>query len=146
MQDSPKNGREMTDHIFVYGTLMRGQSNHRLIEGKYQSVRSAATRGLLFDLGAFPGAIFTDIPELHMGYGYGDFIFGEVFTFTNVETILPALDRLEGVPTLYRRVQVRLCDPETLEPDDTKAWAYEFHRRPSDDQFIPNGIWQGRNH
>ena len=107
-------------------------------------MRSAATRGQLFDLGAFPGALFTDIPELHMGYGYGDFIYGEVFEFTDAEDVLPSLDALEGVPTLYRRVRIRLFDPETLEPDGTTAWAYEYHRRPAEEQLIPTGTWQGR--
>jgi len=123
-----------TNQIFVYGTLKRGKSNHGLLEGKYLAVRPAATCGLLFDLGAFPAARFCG----------EHFIYGEVFQFEDIGAVLPSLDRLEGVPTLYKRVRVPLFDPETLEADGTTAWSYEYSTMPDSKLLIPNGEWHGK--
>ncbi|MDR0327286.1 MAG: gamma-glutamylcyclotransferase [Planctomycetaceae bacterium] len=120
------------NQIFVYGTLKCGGGNHRYIEGKFSHCRPAAAKGLLFDLGPFPAAWFKGEP----------FLYGEVFAFEDVKSVLPSLDRLEGCPTLYRRIRVSLFDPETLEPDGTQAWAYEYHRKLADNQLIPSGIWE----
>ena len=122
----------MINQIFVYGTLKCGKSNHRLLEGKYLSVRPAATHGLLFDLGYYPAAWLRG----------NRFIYGEVFEFENVMDVLPSLDMLEGHPNHYRRVLVPMFAPETLEADGTEAWAYEYHRELGSDLLIPSGVWR----
>jgi len=123
----------MVNQIFVYGTLKCGESNHRLLAGKYLNVRPAATHGLLFDLGFFPAAWLRG----------NRFIYGEVFEFEDVEEVLPSLDRLEGHPNHYRRVLVPIFDSETLEADGTEAWAYEYHRKLGGNLLIPSGVWLG---
>ena len=119
------------DQVFVYGTLKCGKSNHWLLEGKYSAVRQAAVCGQLFDLGAYPVARF----------GGNRFIYGEVFQFDDIDLVLPALDRLEGVPTLYRRVRVPLFDSQTLKKDGTTAWSYEYCRVPESKLLLPKGVW-----
>ena len=85
--------------VFVYGTLMRGEANHRLLRGS-QFVGAAKTvRGFcLFDHGPFPAMV-------RMGDGV---VSGEVFEIR--EGVLGALDRLEGYPTLYGRELIDLDD------------------------------------
>ena len=129
-----KGNTGMINQIFVYGTLKCGESNHRLIADKYVEVRPAVTYGMLFDLGAYPAAWLRG--NRH--------IYGEVFQFENVESILQVLDKLEGVPTLYRRVCIPVLDPETLDVDGTEAWAYEYNRILGKDLLIPAGVWSGR--
>ena len=122
----------MSDQVFVYGTLKQGGGNHRFIAGKYTKCRPAAAHGVLFDLGAFPAAWFE-----------GDgFLYGEVFEFEDVSAVLPALDRLEGHPTFYKRKRIPLFDLETLEPDGTDAWAYEYLQKLGEERCIPSGIWE----
>ncbi len=84
---------------FVYGTLMRGEANHRLLRGSLFVGVAKTVRGFcLFDHGYFPAMV-------RMGDGV---VSGEVFEITD-ET-LRALDRLEGYPILYGRELIELDD------------------------------------
>ncbi len=84
---------------FVYGTLMRGEANHRLLRGSLFVGAAKTVRGFgLFDHGHFPAMV-------RMGDGV---VSGEVFEITD-ET-LRALDRLEGYPNLYGRELIDLDD------------------------------------
>lgn len=102
----------MPEHtsLFVYGTLCPGASNHGLIASQVHSARPASTRGILVDLGGIPAMIPGD--GLVMG------VLLEVD-----KAALKLTDRLEGVPTFYRRVEatVRLEDEST-----TTAWTYRY--------------------
>ncbi len=85
--------------VFTYGTLMRGEANHRLLRGSLFVGVAKTVRGFgLFDHGHFPAMV-------RMGDGV---VAGEVFEITD-ET-LRALDRLEGYPTLYGRELIDLDD------------------------------------
>jgi gamma-glutamylcyclotransferase (GGCT)/AIG2-like uncharacterized protein YtfP len=89
--------------VFVYGSLLSGLGNHRLLEGS-TLVGNTVTppEFTMLDLGAFPGVI-------HVVEG-GTPIMGEVYEVTD-ET-LNRLDRLEGYnsfePThgLYNRMEI----------------------------------------
>jgi gamma-glutamylaminecyclotransferase len=84
--------------LFVYGTLMRGEANHRLLRGSQFIGTAKTVRGFsLFDHGYFPAMV-------RMG---DSIVSGEVFEITD-ET-LRALDRLEGYPILYGRMVPRPC-------------------------------------
>ena len=90
----------MTTHLcFVYGSLLRGEANHRLLQ-RARFVRAARTSPVftMVDLGAFPGILA----------GGTTAIAGEVYEVD--EDTLRALDRLEGHPTFYRRHEVELDD------------------------------------
>ena len=94
----------MTQRVFVYGTLKRGFHNHDLVmrrpgsDGQYTYIGPAQT--------ALPYPLFIDI----YGVPYladvraGGSIAGELYDVT--EEGLAALDELEGVPTRYQRVLV----------------------------------------
>jgi gamma-glutamylaminecyclotransferase len=98
-----------TPYMFVYGTLMRGYGNNRLLRNA-EFVGSAKTseRYTLYSSG---------IPFLTEGEMVN--VKGEVFKVN--EEILPSVDILEGHPVWYRRkiISVNLEDGNTV-----KAWAY----------------------
>ncbi len=101
--------------LFVYGTLMPGEANHRLIELHVRSARPATIEGVLVDLGAFPALI------------PGDGIVEGVLLEMAVEA-MEITDRLEGFHpgrdhSLYLRKEViaRLDDGQELQ-----AWTYEY--------------------
>ena len=110
--------------VFTYGTLCRGQANHRLLrDGAARFVGEAITRErfVLFD-GPFPR--MSRLPMKHQADPQGDrlgHVRGEVWAVD--DRTLAALDRLEGHPRFYRRerlpVVVTHPAPEVIAP-----WGY----------------------
>ena len=91
--------------VFVYGTLLVGESNHRLLKGAQLISDEGRTQPgfRLYDLGRYP-ALVRD----------GDHaVVGEVYEVD--EPTLAALDRLEGHPELYRRTGIVLADDTPVE-------------------------------
>src|SRR5688572_19432950 len=90
--------------VFAYGTLQRGEYNHRVIRGaKYLGEARTAPRFTLYDLGPFPALVA----------GGSTAVLGEVY---EVDTeMLRDLDRLEGTPRLYQRIAVELDDGAVAE-------------------------------
>jgi gamma-glutamylcyclotransferase (GGCT)/AIG2-like uncharacterized protein YtfP len=108
--------------VFVYGTLKRGHANHHwLAEAPYRGEASLAG-AVLHDLGPFPMAI--------PGEGR---IHGEVYAVDPAQ--LARLDRLEGVPRLYERME------RTLD-DGRRAWVYLGRpRQVRHVAPISSGLW-----
>lgn len=101
--------------LFVYGTLLPGEANHRLIEQHVRSTRPATIPGVLVDLGAFPALI------------PGDGIVEGVLLEMASEA-MAITDRLEGFHPdrdhslyLQKEVTVRLDDSQRVQ-----AWTYEY--------------------
>jgi gamma-glutamylcyclotransferase (GGCT)/AIG2-like uncharacterized protein YtfP len=94
----------MNHLVFVYGSLMRGQGNHRLLEHA-RFVRAAHTTAAftLVDLGAFPGLLARGTTAVR----------GEVYRVD--DATLAALDRLESHPRFYRRQEIALTDGPRVE-------------------------------
>ena len=92
--------------IFVYGTLMRGESNHSLLSDNLAEYigTGVSTRGYtLYDLGGFPGMVS----------GGNNAILGEIYEVCSFTVRL--LDRLEGHPQFYRRSIISLQSGEKVE-------------------------------
>ncbi len=83
--------------VFVYGTLLRGQPNHHLLDDR-DLISEAATNPnfTLITLGAFPAMI----------QGGSTSVQGELYQVD--PATLVALDRLEGHPSFYRRQSIKL--------------------------------------
>jgi gamma-glutamylaminecyclotransferase len=98
------SARRRTTRVFVYGSLLSGEPNHRLL-ARAPLVAETVTepRFALHDLGAFPG----------MAHGGAHAIAGEVYDVDG--DTLAALDRLEGVPRFYQRAAISLADGTTAE-------------------------------
>ena len=85
---NPKPGTPLT-RLFIYGTLKRGGSNHRYMNGqRFVDVARTVPAYRLFDMGGFPGMVPADD-------GNGLSINGEVWDVT--DECLNALDVLEAV-------------------------------------------------
>ena len=115
--------------LAVYGTLMTGESNHRLLENAV-SIQECTITGTLYDTGCgYPAfapegdqAIKAELVEINIA------------DWANV-------DRLEGYPHLYDRkiIEAVLPDGSTRE-----AWVYIMNRLPRNAKIIINGDW--KNH
>jgi gamma-glutamylcyclotransferase (GGCT)/AIG2-like uncharacterized protein YtfP len=83
--------------VFVYGTLLSGEPNHRLLDDR-DLVGPARTeaRFTLFNFGAFPAMV----------EGGETAVTGEVYE-VDAQT-LARLDRLEGHPKFYCRQPIKL--------------------------------------
>jgi gamma-glutamylcyclotransferase (GGCT)/AIG2-like uncharacterized protein YtfP len=90
--------------IFVYGTLIKGESNHAVLGGStFLRVARTSPGFLLYDLGRFPGMV-----------ACGQLVVvGEIYLVT--PEILARVDRLEGHPTFYQRLPIRLDDGSDAE-------------------------------
>ena len=102
--------------LFVYGTLKRGLSNHRRLEGQ-SLVGEATTKDAyqLWDLGPFP-ALTKEGPEPSR-------INGELYEID--QGCLDSCDLLEGHPNFYKRFKI------TVEVGGVacKAWCYFILQR-----------------
>lgn len=101
---APRSQRRASTRVFVYGTLLAGEGNHRLL-ATAKLIGEARTEPAfeLRDLGAFPGLV--------RGGAYA--VVGEVYA-VDTET-LARLDVLEGHPRFYRRTCIALADGTHVE-------------------------------
>lgn len=111
--------------MFVYGTLLRGERNHALLE-RATFVREASTRPEfeLLDLGEHPAMIRGEA-----------IVRGELWSVD--ATTLAALEELEGAPDYYHRIALVLSD-------GTEAECYVPTAPPTGGRRIPGGSWRRR--
>ena len=110
--------------IFVYGTLMRGASHHRLLEGASFLGTATAAGFELVDLGSYPA--------LTEGEGL---VHGEVYRIP--AALLPILDAYEDHPKVYRRSSIPLSDGRRAE-----AYLLPVNRAGGFPR-IASGRWRG---
>jgi gamma-glutamylcyclotransferase (GGCT)/AIG2-like uncharacterized protein YtfP len=109
--------------VFVYGTLLRGQVNHRLLDGaRLLGPHRTEPCFTLYGLGAYPG----------VARGGRTAIAGEVYELDR--TGLARLDRLEDYPRLYDRVLI----PSPY----GRAWIYVYRGLVRDRPVIGSGDWR----
>ena len=110
--------------LFVYGTLLSGEANHRLMAAA--EPRGAACTGPafeLFDMGSFPALVA----------GGATAVAGELYLVH--PPLLAELDAFEGHPHLYTRASVLLREGE--------ADAYLFGAdQVRERAHIPGGDWR----
>jgi gamma-glutamylcyclotransferase (GGCT)/AIG2-like uncharacterized protein YtfP len=111
--------------LFLYGTLMSGESNHRRLRGaRLLATGRTEPRYTLVSLGRYPALL----------EGGTTSVAGEIYEVD--DDLLRALDRFEGVPTLYRRAAIHLLGGEVV-------GGYLLARtRAEHDEVIPGGDWR----
>ncbi|HWB12827.1 MAG TPA: gamma-glutamylcyclotransferase family protein [Pirellulales bacterium] len=129
-----------TDYLFVYGTLRPPATPPELqaLLAPLGGLGRATTAGVLYDLGKYPGAVFS---------GSGKIV-GEVLELPDSERLLAALDEYEGFDpddlqgSLYLRVRrsVTLADGRSLD-----CWAYAYNRDVTGCATIPGGDYTARD-
>ncbi len=114
----------MSDLVFVYGTLRRGEVNHYLLSGaEFCGVHLTRPRYRMLHLGTYPGVVA----------GGSSSIEGEIY---RVDTKgLVKLDRLEAYPRLYTR--------KLIPTDWGRAWIYLYRGSRQSRSVIPSGSWCG---
>lgn len=121
-------GTIATARVFVYGTLLSGEPNHRLLAtAKPLGPARTALGYRLHDLGSFPAMV-------EGGEGAVD---GELYEVD--DGTLAALDRLEGHPDFYRRVPIRLATGEEVESYVMRPGQVEERA------VVEAGDWRGRS-
>jgi gamma-glutamylcyclotransferase (GGCT)/AIG2-like uncharacterized protein YtfP len=114
----------VTHLVFFYGTLMAGFDRRRRagIDNKLTYIGRGSIKAALFDLGIYPAAI--PAPDGR--------VWGEVYEMSEIETVLLALDDIEGFTpadpdrSLYLRREADVVLPDG---GSAPAWVY-FYNAP----------------
>ncbi len=103
-RDAQPRAPEAHTLVFVYGTLLAGESNHRHLAGaRLVATGNTQPAFQLHDLGGYPGLVRGGVHT----------VVGEVYAVD--EATLAALDRLEEHPEFYRRTSIVLDDGTAVE-------------------------------
>ena len=115
--------------VFVYGTLKRGGSNHRLLADQRFVAEARTVPGYrLYHLGDYPGMIVAADDTIGVS--------GEIWSVD--DDALARLDAFEGVhESLYRREPIKLLPPFADQRVETYFYAQSIENRLP----IPNGHW-----
>jgi gamma-glutamylcyclotransferase (GGCT)/AIG2-like uncharacterized protein YtfP len=111
--------------LFVYGTLMRGESAHALLGPNARFIAEAQTepRFTLLDMGQYPALL----------EGGTTAVRGELYEIDAAR--LPSLDRYEDVPELYDRLPLAVSGHAAI--------AYVMHQHLGRDlAVIASGDWR----
>ncbi|NVJ28594.1 gamma-glutamylcyclotransferase [Myxococcus sp. AM011] len=111
--------------VFVYGTLLSGEPNHRLLCGaRLVGLARTLPRFTLYDYGPFPALASRGKHAVE----------GEMYEVDAL--MLAALDRLEGHPRFYQRTSIALDGAGRVE-------AYLFPKgRLAGRPIIESGCWR----
>src|ERR1700709_1193524 len=126
----------MQDHLFVYGTLMRGFDHPmaKLLSRGADFIGEARCQGRLYLVKHYPGLVLSDDPA--------DVVFGELFRLRRPSELLREFDMYEACgegfaePTEYirRMLPVTLADGTAGE-----AWTYIYNWPVTDLPPIASG-------
>jgi gamma-glutamylcyclotransferase (GGCT)/AIG2-like uncharacterized protein YtfP len=139
---------QRVSHLFVYGTLMRGECRHnQLAEFLREPIVSPAfVNGRLYDCGHFPALELSGQPTAaEPGTNTAPRVSGELVAVSRIATVLEGLDAIEGFDgfgsgtSLYRRV---LCRCRTAVGRPVLAWTYVAANPLPESRRIPSGCWR----
>lgn len=114
----------INDLLFVYGTLRRG-SRHplaRYLAENAEWLGFADFRGVLYDIGSYPGAVPSGDPAHRLR--------GEVYRLKDPATILPLLDRYEEFGEEFPEPNefIRSLQSVRFKGRALTAWIYLYNR------------------
>ena len=112
-----------SDHLFVYGTLMRGFDHPmaRLLSRSADFIGEACCRGRLYLVKHYPGLVLSEHAE--------DVVFGELYRLRQPRPLLREFDMYEACgegfaePTQYVRQMLSV----TGAVGATEAWTYVYN-------------------
>jgi gamma-glutamylcyclotransferase (GGCT)/AIG2-like uncharacterized protein YtfP len=119
--------KDAGEFVFFYGTLLPEfvPPAMRDLVARLHFYGEGSVRGVMFDLGEYPGAVFDDVSDRR--------VYGAVFELTEDLRVLEALDHYEGYEpaassrSLFdrKRQSVDLVAGGAIE-----CWAYEYNGNP----------------
>jgi gamma-glutamylcyclotransferase (GGCT)/AIG2-like uncharacterized protein YtfP len=114
----------MQDHLFVYGTLMRGFDHPmaKLLSRSAEFIGPARCQGRLYLVKHYPGLVLSDDAS--------DVVYGELFRLHTPQPSLATFDDYEGCgPGVASPQYLRQLLPVTLEDGTvSEAWTYIYNR------------------
>jgi gamma-glutamylcyclotransferase (GGCT)/AIG2-like uncharacterized protein YtfP len=129
----------MSDYLFAYGTLQPGHVPEEIAHAaaELRPVGKGSMRGVLYDLGEYPGAVSDASPAKR--------VFGTVFRLSDDQKLLRDLDDYEGfdpdapekslfVRSLY---PVRLASGRTI-----RCWVYFWNQKSGGARVLPSGRYR----
>ncbi len=133
----------MSDYVFAYGTLQPGlvPASMSSVAQKLTPVGRGFVRGLLYDLGRYPGAI----PDARAARRIAGTVLQLPDDGNTAREILGRLDAYEGFDPespaaseyIRARQTVDLVDGGSLE-----CWFYRYNLPASAAQIIESGVWE----
>ncbi len=123
-------------YLFVYGTLLSEQASPEVagLIGQLERVGTATTKGHLYDLGEFPGAIIDPAART--------LIYGEVYQLSPDKDLLNKLDLYEeydpSAPqdSLFVRTN---CFAKTFDGRTLECWVYAYNGNVKAAPLISSG-------
>jgi gamma-glutamylcyclotransferase (GGCT)/AIG2-like uncharacterized protein YtfP len=129
----------MSQYLFAYGTLQPGRAPARMasVAAKLRPVGKGSVRGVLYDLGRYPGAV----PDASAATK----IAGIVMELPDETNFLERLDAYEG------------CDPKAPEQSEyvrgwvvvemeaggtMECWIYRYNWKVDAARVVQDGIWR----
>jgi gamma-glutamylcyclotransferase (GGCT)/AIG2-like uncharacterized protein YtfP len=117
----------MQDHLFVYGTLMRGFDHPmaQLLSRSADFIGEARCRGRLYLVKHYPGLVTSD--------DAGDVVFGELYRLRRPAELLREFDMYEACgegfaePTEYVRRMFSVAHDGAASETWTQAWTYLYN-------------------
>ena len=129
----------MSQHLFLYGTLLPGEAPKEIapIVKRFRRLGAAHVRGRLYDFGEFPGAVLDSSSRT--------MIHGELVLLPPDGRILEALDRyeefdpLDPKKSLFVRKKVKVWMANGSSRD---GWIYVYNRRPGKAKLVRSGDYK----
>jgi gamma-glutamylcyclotransferase (GGCT)/AIG2-like uncharacterized protein YtfP len=125
----------MQDHLFVYGTLMRGFDHPmaQLLSRSAEFCGPARCQGRLYLVKHYPGLVLSD--------DAGDVVVGELYRLRAPEALLATLDEYEGCGPNVAQPQYLRQLLSVTRGDGTilEAWTYVYNRLVAQLQRIASG-------
>lgn len=126
------------DGVFVYGTLMRGESRFQCMDlGQMECILLATAHGKLADLGPYPGLVLTGERN--------SYVSGEFVRVRDIVELLQTLDEIEGFNgfdndnSLYCRIPIEVdAGDGRIRP----AWTYLCASPTESLKYITSGDWR----
>ena len=128
------DSKSRLQHVFVYGTLMRGKSRWPQLKAWSSSqVQQGKVTGRLYNLGSFPGLRLDELGAVH----------GELHRCEDIEKALEILDQIEGHNPRFPREGLYVRVPVFVQTLERGAWAwtYVINAHPHPSTWLQDGRW-----
>jgi gamma-glutamylcyclotransferase (GGCT)/AIG2-like uncharacterized protein YtfP len=128
----------MADYLFAYGTLQPGLAPTKIarVAAKLRPVGEGFVRGMLYDLGGYPGAVAdTNAKGL---------IVGTVMELPEDEGLLARLDKYEGFDPRAPETSEYIRERQVVEltiGGTVECWFYRYNRKARDSDRVESGAW-----
>jgi gamma-glutamylcyclotransferase (GGCT)/AIG2-like uncharacterized protein YtfP len=128
----------MADYLFAYGTLQPGLAPTKIarVAAKLRPVGEGFVRGVLYDLGGYPGAV-ADSNALGL-------IVGTVMELPEDEGLLARLDAYEGFDPKAPEKSEYIREKQAVElkaGGKVECWFYKYNRKARDADRVESGAW-----